>query len=306
VIGAGTQDEPLDAAKSDEFSNRWKASMGLGRSTPQCEALACPRRRRSWRAWLETPRGTSLDGHWYCGPECFQQALVSAVEPLLSATAPPPATAHRVPLGLLMLSRGYVGPEQLKQALKAQKDSGTGRVGEWLRHIGAATEEQVTQVLGLQWSMPVYPLHQTRHYLECAHLIPLALLEAVEMVPVHYLAASRHLYMAFVDRVNYTALYSVEKMLDCRTEPCLASQSQMQEALQELRTQPRPAELVVDGSGGPAQIAETTWSYVSRLGGEGVRVAGFTGFLWIRILSLGGSNDLLFRIPQIEIPPPTA
>ena len=276
--------------------------MGLGRSQQQCESPACPRRKSPWRAWVETPRGVSLDGRWYCSVECFKQALVSALEPLLTATAQAPAVTHRVPLGLLMLSRGYVDPGQLKKALKAQKDSGTGRVGEWLRHIGAVTEEQVTQALGLQWSMPVYPLHQTRHYLECSHLVPLALLEAVEMIPVHYLAASRHLYMAFVDRVNYTALYSVEKMLDCRTEPCLALQSQMQEALQGLRAQPRPEEVVVDGSADSVQIAETAWSYVSRLGGEGVRVTGFAGFLWVRIFSLGGSNDLLFRIDQPEIP----
>jgi hypothetical protein len=247
-----------------------------------------------------------LDGHWYCSAECFRRALVSALELLLTVTARPHSAPHRVPLGLLMLSRGYVDNDQLKMALKAQKDSGSGRVGEWLRHIGAVTEEQVTQALGLQWSIPVFPLDRTRRYLECAHLVPFPLLEAVEMIPVHYLPASRHLYMAFVDRINYTALYSVEKMLDCHTEQCLASQSHVQQALNELRTKPRPAEIMFDKLVDPGQIAETTLEYVSRFAAEGVRVSGFGGFIWIRILASAGFSDLLFQVsrdrPEVDLP----
>src|SRR5579863_8981934 len=63
----------------------------------------------------------------------------------------------------------------------------TGRVGEWLRHLGAVTEEQVTQVLGLQWSIPVFPLGQSRRFLECARLVPLPLLKVAEMLPVHHI-----------------------------------------------------------------------------------------------------------------------
>jgi hypothetical protein len=207
---------------------------------------------------------------------------------------------------LLLLSRGTVDNDQLKKALQAQKDSGSGRVGEWLRHMGAVTEEQVTQALGLQWSIPVFPLPGTRRYLEYAHLIPFPLLEAVEMIPVHYLPASRYLYMAFVDRINYTALYSVEKMLDCRTEQCLASQSHIRQALDELRSMPRPAEIRVDNLDDPRQIAETALDYFSRCGAEGARVSGFGGFIWIRILAAAGFSDLLFQVsgdrPETVLP----
>src|SRR5579872_5257346 len=210
----------------------------------QCESPACSRRRRLWRAWLEPVRGHSLDGHWYCCVACFEQALAFAIGHVLPGTAQPPAATHRVPLGLLMLSRGFVDNDQLKRALKAQKDSGSGRVGEWLRHIGAVSEEQVTQMLGLQWSIPVFPLSQTRGYLQCAHLVPYPLLEAAEMVPVHYLANSQILYVAFVERVNYSALYALEKMLACHTEPCLALQSQLLQALNELRTRHQPVDIL--------------------------------------------------------------
>jgi hypothetical protein len=195
-----------------------------------------------------------------------------------------------------MLSRGYVDNEQLKKALKAQKDSGTGRLGEWLRHIGAATEEQVTRVLGVQWSIPVFPLNQTRRYLECADLVPLPLLEIAEMVPVHYIPSTQLLYLAFIDRVNYTALYSVEKMLECHTEPCLALQSHVQQVLEELQSRPHPAEAVIDNLSGPEELADMTFSYASKLGATRVRVSGFGGFIWTRFLSPSGPTDLLFRV----------
>jgi hypothetical protein len=197
-----------------------------------------------------------------------------------------------------MLSRGMVDNEQLKRALKAQKDSGSGRVGEWLRHIGAVNEAQVTQILGLQWSIPVFPLNQSRRFLECAHLVPFPLLEVAEMVPVHYLPGSHHLYMAFVDRVNYSALYAVEKMLECHTEPCLALQSQVLQALKELRSWPRPMEVLVNDISDPGEIARRILDHAKRQAATNIRISGFDGFVWARILSLPQYADLLFQAPR--------
>jgi len=282
------------------------ALMRVDRFLRQCEFPACSHRRRLWHAWLEPLRGYSLEGHWYCGPECFKQGLTSAIGQFLPGTAQPQVKAHRVPLGLLMHSRGLVNNEQLKRALKAQRDSGSGRVGEWLRHIGAVSEEQVTQTLGLQWSIPVFPLNQSRQFLECAHLVPFSLLEVAEMVPVHYLPNSQHLYVAFVDRIHYSALYALEKMLACHTEPCLAAQSQVLQALKELRSRPRPVEILVDDISDPGEMASTILGNYVRLGATDVRVSGFDGFIWVRILSPDGYTDMLFdsrrNQPEVIVP----
>jgi len=272
------------------------ARMSSERFSRRCESPSCPYRKRTWHVWLGPQRGLSVDGRWYCSAECSLVALTSSIEQVLPVTVRPHTAAHRVPLGLLMLSRGYVDNEQLRKALKAQRESGSGRVGDWLRHIGAATEEQVTQVLGWQWSIPVFPLNQTRQYVECAHLIPLPLLEAAAMVPVHYLAASHYLYLAFVDRINYTALYSVEKIIECHTEPCLALQSHVRQALEELRRRPRPPEITIDNVSEPGEMAKTTLSYTLRLDASSVRISGFSGFIWIRIFSPPGWSDLLFQV----------
>jgi hypothetical protein len=199
-----------------------------------------------------------------------------------------------------MLSRGLVDNEQLKKALKAQKDSGSGRVGEWLRHMGAVSEEQVTQILGIQWSIPVFPLNQSRRFLEYAHLVPFSLLEVAEMVPVHHLPSSQHLYVAFVDRINYSALYALEKMLECHTEPCLAVQSQLLQALEELRGRPRPVEVLVDNISAPGEMASAILAQSERLGATDVRVSGFDGFIWARLLSPPGFTDMLFQTQRSQ------
>jgi hypothetical protein len=199
-----------------------------------------------------------------------------------------------------MLSRGLVDNEQLKKALKAQKDSGSGRVGEWLRHLGAVSEEQVTQILGLQLSVPVFPLNQSRRFLECAHLVPLPLLEVAVMIPVHHIATSQHLYMAFVDHINYSALYAVEKILECHTEPCLAVQSQLLKALEELRSRPCPVEILVDSISDRGEIASTILAQVVRVGATDVKVSGFDGFIWARSLSPAGCTDMLFQAQRLQ------
>jgi hypothetical protein len=274
------------------------ALLNVDRLAKQCEYPACSHRRRLWKAWLDPVRGYSLEGRWYCSPECFEQAVTSVVSQMLRVRPHPPAVTHRAPLGLLMLSRGLVDSAQLKQALKAQKESGAGRVGEWLRHIGAVTEEQVTQVLGLQCSIPVFPLKQSRQFLDCARLVPLPLLEVAEMVPVHHIPSNRHLYVAFVDRINYSALYALEKMLECHTEPCLAVQSHIVQALEELRGRPQAFEVLIDNISEPTQIAGSIMSHVLRLSGTNVRVSGFDGLIWSRIISPSGPTDVLFQAAQ--------
>ncbi len=223
--------------------------------------------------------------------------MAFAIGQVLPGTAQPTAKTHRVPLGLLMLERGFVDNDQLKQALKAQKDSGSGKVGEWLRHIGAVNEEQVTQMLGLQWSIPVFPLNQSRRYLEYADLVPYPLLEAAEMVPVHYLPNSQMLYVAFIDRVKHSALYALEKMLQCHTEPCLALQSHLLQALKELSSRHAPVDVLANDISDPCEIAAAISVHATKLEATDVRVSGFCGFIWARILAPTGSSDVLVQAP---------
>jgi hypothetical protein len=69
-------------------------------------------------------------------------------------------------------------------------------------------------------------------------------------------------------------------------------------ALKELRSRPRPVEILVDNISDPAEMASTILTQVVRLGATDTRISGFDGFIWARILSRSGYTDMLFQTPR--------
>jgi len=62
--------------------------------------------------------------------------------------------SHRVPLGLLLLSRQQMTAAQLRTALERQRASGEGRIGDWLRRWVLPSELQITAAVARQWRVP--------------------------------------------------------------------------------------------------------------------------------------------------------
>ena len=269
--------------------------MSLQRIFHRCENQLCPNHRQPWRALFRRSQGISLHGRWHCSLACFEKSMSEMFARLLPTLTRRKPKDHRLPLGLLMLSRGLIRDDKLKAALKAQRESGSGRVGEWLQHLGAATEQQITTALGMQWSCPVFPLESHRRFLEHAGLVPFPVLQLSHMVPVHYLPASRFLYVAFADGIDYPVLYAIEQMLECHTEPCLADQSSLQRALEELRRETRPAEILFTSLNDPQKMASKTRTYAAKLDAREVQMVGCGEHLWVRLETSGQTRNLLFQ-----------
>ena len=105
--------------------------------------------------------GVVIQGLRYCRDECLERALTDAVR-RIRQTVPRAAAPHRVPLGLLLLSRQQITVEQLRAALAAQHAAGHGKIGEWLVNLGFVNEQQVTAALARQWSCRFCaPIHGT-------------------------------------------------------------------------------------------------------------------------------------------------
>ena len=126
----------------------------------------CARPQRGWRQMRRRSRGTLMQGARYCGPECLEQALLRVLRRSQRAASPAGLAFHRIPLGLLLLSRQQLTGEQLRTALKLQRESSpassgknTGvtnrKIGFWLQDLGFVTEHQVTAALARQWSCPM-------------------------------------------------------------------------------------------------------------------------------------------------------
>jgi hypothetical protein len=244
---------------------------------------------------MRDEEGMHLQGRWYCSPNCFEHAALDQIHRLLGMPEASRRKTHRIPIGLLLLSRGIINDSQLKQALALQREQGKGRIGKFLQQIEAVTDQDIAVGLAAQWGCPVYPLGSARDFLKCASMLPLALLETGRMLPVHHTLFQETLYLAFVEGIDRTALYAVEQMLHLRTIPCIVSESALLEALEELHRISDVPNTVFDGPIEPREMARTTRSYAWQLGAKDVSMARSGRFLWIRLKTRQDSKDILFQ-----------
>jgi hypothetical protein len=215
---------------------RWEAAWRslLEQVAPPCGHSECPLAKSLWRRIHRRSGGVRMPGQRYCRTECLELALSEILvqaQPVFRRAA---AAAHRVPLGLLLLSRQQLTATQLRTALQAQREGQPQRqkkIGAWLQELGFATEGQITAALARQWSCPVLRTGMIAIGSNRFPAIPALLLQSFQMMPVDLLESTRTLPIAFSEGIDYTVLYAVEQMLGLRTEACLISPSTMQKSL---------------------------------------------------------------------------
>lgn len=273
-----------------DVRNYWR------RALPFCGEVGCSLTRRLWRRARWWNAAIRLDGTRYCAPQCFENAMRQCLARISTAALPAASVHHRIPLGLLLLSRGQLTNRQLRAALEAQKESGRHRLGEWLAKMGYVTEQQVTAALGLQWACPVL-ISAVHPDLRMLRMLPFRWLETFRMLPLQFVPTTRVFYLAFSEGIDYSALYAVEQMLACRTEACLISSSAMDQALEDSGRQRGPGDLLFEGWRDAAEMAHITCGYVLKLGAEEVRAVGCGGYVWVRLSAGPDTVNLLFRGP---------
>ena len=265
-----------------------------------CNRPQCSRSRRVWSRISNGAGSLQLNGLRYCFPACFELELTRRMELVQDTSDWNPRPPHRVPLGLLMLSRGDLGAEQLRAALNAQRESGSGRIGEWIEKLGYAREHQVTSALATQWACPVLRRLPVR---AADSGVPYELLKRLHMVPVHFVRAARILHVAFSGDIEYPVLLAIEQMLECKTTPCLATSAAITTVLARMdEEEPRP-EKVFDGLRRPDEVARITASYAARLGAKQVRAVVCGEYFWIRIEHETDVTNLLFARKTAENAP---
>ncbi len=264
----------------------------------ECNNAECGRARRAWRRFSDGAKSIQLHGERYCFPDCFEQEVQRRFAEMSVFYEPAPRASHRVPLGLLMLSRGDLTNVQLRQVIDAQRDSGRGRIGEWVRKL--AGEHQVTAALALQWSCPTLKVLPPCAA-ECG--IPLHLLKQFCMAPVHFLRTSRVLHVAFGHQIEYRVLHAIEQMLECKTEGCLTTPTALELLLENMERPATPSEKLFDGRRGPKEMAGITSSYAAKLLADEVRTVSCAEFIWVRIKGGRGTADLLFPLTDTQLLP---
>jgi len=235
----------------------------------------------------------------------------AAVEREVADGAPlePQKYNHRIPLGLLMLSHGWITQEQLRRALDSQRQAGgKGRIGEWLMQQCNLSEELVTRALSMQWGCPVLSL--SSHNPETVStLIPRILLDAYGMIPLRN-ASNRLAYLAFEDRMDSSVALAVERMSGIRIEAGVVTASQFLRGQERmLRAQFPKAQLLEARSLG--KVAKEITEVMERLRPHQARLVRMHRYFWLRLwlhpatslstsLPHTGSTSLLPKVHQVE------
>jgi len=261
----------------------WIKRRNLKSSEPPCALASCSGPQSLWQRLRKRhrPSGTFLQGVFYCQPQCLETALIGQLS-RLRVMAPSTQPPNRIPLGLLMVARGKLTYLEVRAALEAQRRARYGKIGEWIEKLGFATEQEVTSALALQWGCPVASSLDPST-IPLPGSIPLPILEAFQMLPLNYAASTNTLYLAFGERVDHAALYAIEKILDCRTQPCVAGRKSIARQLDFMRQLPRPNDVEFGPMNDLAEMGRIASSYTARLTPEQVRLSRIGRFIWLRL-----------------------
>ena len=258
----------------------WRGLLrtALSRSpSPTCVHLG-----RLWRRLRGKSQGTLLEGSRYCREKCLEPALDNTLR-RISSPSLRLRGSHRVPLGLVLLSRQQLTSEQLRRALESQRAAGHGKIGEWLQALGFVNQPQVTAALARQWSCPVLGSNVSPPGPDIPQ-IPLTLLHLSSMVPISFVRSTSMLHIAFADGIDHSVLYAIEQMTGCRTEPCMAVPDLVRQRLQELAGKHAETEVVFRQLAGNAEFSRIIRSYSIHIAATEIRVAACGSLLWARLL----------------------
>src|SRR5437588_2692058 len=135
-------------------------------------------------------------------------------------------------LGDLLVKEKILSPEQLEQALKAQKEAGgKDRLGSVLVKLGLLSDEDVTNFLSRQYGVPAINLQFFEIDPAVVKLIPHETAKRYQILPLSRVGAS--LTIAMVDPTNVFAMDDIKFMTGFNIEPVVASETAIMEFIEK-------------------------------------------------------------------------
>jgi type IV pilus assembly protein PilB len=126
-----------------------------------------------------------------------------------------------VRLGELLTKASLISQDQLKEALRVQKETG-GKLGETLIKLGFVTEEDITECLSQQFGVPSINLSHFEIDGSVIKLIPADVARKYNILPVNKTGAT--ITIAMADPTNVFAMDDIKFMTGYNVEPVVASE----------------------------------------------------------------------------------
>src|SRR5499426_1881149 len=135
-----------------------------------------------------------------------------------------------VRIGELLLKEKRITPEQLQQALAAQKANG-GKLGANLVKLGFVKDEEITALLSKQYGVPSIALNQFEIDPAVIKLVPAETARKYQIVPLSRAGAT--LTIAMTDPTNVFAMDDVKFMTGYNVEPVVASETAVFDSIEK-------------------------------------------------------------------------
>ena len=133
-------------------------------------------------------------------------------------------------LGELLKDRKIITEAQLQEALQKQKKNG-GLIGEILISLGYAKEEEIAQILTIQYGFPYLPLDNYEIERDIIKIIPLEVAKKYGVIPVDKIGTT--LTVAMVNPLNVKAMEELEELTKCTVQPFVTTSTGFQTALKK-------------------------------------------------------------------------
>ncbi len=135
-------------------------------------------------------------------------------------------------LGQILLAQEAITQEQLKDALKRQQTRASNRrLGDVLVSFGYISPQNLAEALATQLNLPLVNLENLDVSPELVDFLPTSVAKIYQVVPVR--KDGNRLYVAMSDPTNLGTLDNLRLLLDCDIQPVIAAPEDIKEAIRK-------------------------------------------------------------------------
>ncbi len=229
---------------------------------------------------------------WYCSIDCFVKAARKRIFALVDGRSITMPHTPRVSIGSVMLSKGYLTAEQLRDA-RCQSLQNGEEIEETLVRLGLVDEWHLASARASQWGHPVLGRDRISQLVDAD--LPLTLMKAFSAVPLHYCKSSKRMVIGFVYRVEHSLLHSLEQVTGCQVEPCFITPTELHYQMERLEAARESKEVILDASMTAAELANVVGGLALEMRARDVSVSRCQDFVWIRLAGKQRMIDVLFQ-----------
>lgn len=133
-------------------------------------------------------------------------------------------------LGELLLEKGVINDVQLEKALKIQKEKG-GLIGQILVMLGYAKEEEIAQVLTVQYGFPYLPLESYEISPDVIKIIPENVARQYNMIAIDKIG--NLLTISMSNPLNSQAVEDIEMLTGCKIQVFISTMTDINNAIKK-------------------------------------------------------------------------